>query len=389
MKLLSIGLIGVVGAVLNGIASFITARSLGSSQYAAFASAVASITIMQVFSQGLQFSSLQEFRKEKKQMEKNHSNWVVRELIPIAVVIGLFLALFRKNLNFTEFQSLGIFSMIFPVIILSSISGYYLSKDDLFKYQLLSTQVAVIRFLFSLAILVVIQKYPSVKGPAIYLGALVAANYLIAVIKLIFLKSTLTLNSLIWKKETLRYVLVITISWLLMQSDLIVVNIALPPTEAGIYSAYSSIAKVVISFFAIYGLHLSGKNEGLVTLSLKLKTIAIAGVASLGLLFVIVHFGGSPLMKIYGEEFDTSFVEIELLYAPSVLWAVVFSLLYLRLSTIEGILVPMSLACLTITIILSLILISVTASVIYTLYSATAVLCIIILTASGNRVQKV
>jgi O-antigen/teichoic acid export membrane protein len=388
MKLFSVGLIGVVGAVLNGIASFITARSLGSSQYAAFASAIASITILQVFAQGLQFSSLQEFRKEKKQIEKNRSNWLVRELIPIALVIGLFLALFRKNLNFTQFQSLGIFSMIFPVIILSSISGYYLSKDDLFRYQLLSTQVAIIRLMFSLAILAVIQKYPLVKGPAIYLGALVAANYAIAAIKLIFLKHMLTLNSLIWKKETLRYVLVITISWLLMQSDLIVINIALPPTEAGIYSAYSSIAKVLISFFAIYGLHLAGKNEGLVTLSLKLRTVAVSGVTAVGLLFVVVHFGGSLLMNVYGEEFDPSFVDIELIYAPSVLWAVVFSLLYLRLSTIEGILFPISLVCLTITIIFSLTVISATASVIYTLYSATAVLCIILLTASGNRVQK-
>lgn len=387
-QLIKIWAIAISGAFFNGATSFVTARSLGPSQFAAFASAVASITILQVFSQGLQFSSRKKFEEKKSKKVYGTSNWILREIIPLTFAVSLFLAIFREKLNFTDFQSIGIASMVIPVLLLSTVSGYYLSNGDLFNYQLVSTQVALIRLTLTVVISFAIYANPSLSGPAVFLIALVVANYLIVLLKFLTLKSRFLLKSLIFRIDSLRYVSILVLSWLLMQGDLLVINIALPPKEAGIYSAYSSLAKVFISFFAIYGLHLSGIYKDKITLRVKMKTLLTSGVAAIILLISILKMGGNVLLKLYGREFDPSLVSIHLLFAPSVLWSIFFGLLYLRLDTISGNVVPIALACLVIASISVLLSHSISASSIYVVYSVAAISSIILLMVSNNEVGK-
>ena len=140
MNSLKLMVLSAAGAVFNGIAGLIAARTLGPLQFGSFASAIAAITVLQVLLQGFQFSSQNEFERDSQvNLGKILSlrMWMYRNFLPLFIVITTLLVTFRETLKFTLPQSLGIVAMIFPTLALSSIAGFHLWNKDLYKYQLL------------------------------------------------------------------------------------------------------------------------------------------------------------------------------------------------------------------------------------------------------------
>jgi hypothetical protein len=382
MKSFKLLVLSVTGAVFNGIAGLVAARTLGPLQFGSFASAIAAITVLQVLLQGFQFSSQNEFeRHDPADLSKdlNLRMWMFRNFLPLFVSITVLLFAFRGILNFTFAQTLGIVAMIFPTLALSAISGFHLWEKDLVKYQLLSSQVALIRLALSTCFAFLIFLSPRFSGPAVFILALILANNIVVAINWFRNPNVLQARAFVVKKEALHFVVIITASWLLMQGDIIVLNSTLDPEVAGVYAAYSSLAKVVIAFFGIYGLHLAARYSGKTSLVERFSVTArSAAVASL-LIFLTMRFGEDVIALLYGSSFEVENVSVELLYVPSAIWAVYFTLLYMRINTIRGLFIPIAMIVILLFAALGLTTISPSIELIYGISTISGALGLIVL----------
>ena len=382
MNSLKLMLLSTAGAVFNGIAGLIAARTLGPLQFGSFASAIAAITVLQVLLQGFQFSSQNEYDRESQEnLDKtvNLKLWLFRNFLPLFLVITTFLVTFRDTLKFTLPQSLGIVAMIFPTLALSSIAGFHLWRKDLFKYQLISSQVALIRLILSAFSAILIFIFPQLSGPALFILALIiGANIAVAYNWFRNPKAVQTGNFVV-KKEALHFIFLVTSSWLLMQGDVIVLNSTLDPKIAGVYAAYSSLAKIAITFFGLYGLHIATRYPGTTSLADRLSVVLRSAALAVLLIFIAIIFGEQTFVFLYGQSFIGQGVSVELLYAPSAIWAVFFTLLYMRVNTVRSLFIPGAIICILFISLLSLTMIPLSVESVYAISTISGGLGLIVL----------
>jgi O-antigen/teichoic acid export membrane protein len=181
------------------------------------------------------------------------------------------------------------------------------------------------------------------------------------------------------KKEAFHFILLITSSWLLMQGDVIVLNSTLDPKIAGIYAAYSSLAKIVITFFGLYGLHLATRYTGKTSLADRFSVALRSAALAVILIFLTMIFGEQIFVFLYGQSFASEVVSVELLYAPSAVWAVFFTLLYMRVNTVRRLFIPSALIIILFISILYLTRISVSVESVYAISTISGALGLIVL----------
>ena len=382
MKSLKLMFLSTAGAVFNGTAGLVAARTLGPLQFGSFASAIAAITVLQVLLQGFQFSSQNEYERDTQEnlgKTLNLKMWMFRNFLPLFLVIATLLVTFRETLKFTLPQSLGIVAMIFPTLALNSIAGFHLWNKDLFRYQLLSSQVALVRLILSACSAIVILLFPRLSGPALFILALIIGSNIVVAYSWLRNPKGIHSGNFVVKKEALHFILLITSSWLLMQGDIIVLNSALDPKIAGVYAAYSSLAKVLISFFALYGLHVATRYSVMTSLTDRISVALRSSVLAIFMIFLTMTFGDQIFAYLYGKSFALENVRVEILFAPSAIWAVFFTMLYMRINTIRTLFIPNAMIIILFFSILSLTTVSLSVGSIYAISTISGVLGLIIL----------
>jgi O-antigen/teichoic acid export membrane protein len=375
-------ILSIAGAILNGIAGLVAARTLGPLQFGSFASAIAAITVLQVLLQGFQFSSQNEFKRdslENRGQSLNLKMWLFRNFLPLVALITTLLIAFRETLKFTVPQSLGIIAMILPTLALSSIAGFHLWNKDLVRYQLLSSQVALLRLMLSMCAAILISLFPKLNGPALFILALIIGSNIVVAYNWLRTPKAVQPGNFVVKKEAMHFILLITSSWLLMQGDIIVLNSTLDPKSAGTYAAYSSLAKVLITFFGLYGLHVATRYTAIASLSDRISVAFRSAALAFIMILLAIIFGDQILVFLYGERFAVESVSVELLYASSAIWAVFFALLYMRINTIRTLFIPNTMIMILFFSILSLTTVPLTVGSVYAISTISGVLGLIVL----------
>jgi hypothetical protein len=318
----------LVAVLFNGLSGLVAARSLGNLQFSAFTSSLAIITTLQIFFQGLQFSTNEQ---TKDTNPKQTRQIFVTEGLVLTTIVGVILFLCRHQLNATVFQSTVICLMVFPGLANASVVGYFLSRNDFVQYQFLATFTAGIRIFLTFTLLGIATFSDKLKSPAMFIGLVLASN----VVSLLFIKIRMPQIGIIQSRVltwgTWNSVVSVSSGWLLVQGDLILFHAVLPAQEAGKISAYSSIAKILISLIGLIGLtqtsrlrnFSSSKNKISVILKLTLITCLMATIA--------LYCGSFVIRVLYGEEYVIEQNKLPLLILSNSIWAVFSGLLYIQL----------------------------------------------------------
>lgn len=382
MNSLKLLILSTAGALFNGIAGLVAARTLGPLQFGSFAAAISAITVLQVLLQGFQFSSQNEYERDVEESLGKALDlklWLYRNFLPLFALITALLIALRETLKFTFPQSLGILAMIFPTLALSSIAGFHLWNKDLFRYQMLSSQVALVRLILSIGAAILILLFPQLSGPALFILALIIGSNLVVAYNWLKNPKAVQSRNFVVKKEALHFILLITSSWLLMQGDIIVLNSTLEPKIAGVYAAYSTLAKVLITFFGLYGLHIATRHSAISSLADRIFVAFKSGGLAAIMILLTITFGDQMFGLLYGEKFAAENVSVGPLYAPSAIWAVFFTLLYMRINTIRTLFIPSAMIIILFLSILSLTTVSLTVGSIYAISTVSGALGLIVL----------
>jgi hypothetical protein len=317
----------LAAVLFNGLSGLLAARSLGNLQFSAFTSSLAIITTLQIFFQGLQFSADLNTKTEKRVSRKRF----VTEGIILTTIIGMVLFLFRSQLNSTPFQSLVICFMVFPGLASASAVGFFLSKNDFVRFQLLSTLTAGIRILLTLILLIFALFIVTLKSPAVFLGLVLLSN-----IFSLFIMKIRTPHIRITQTKVLTWgnwnsVVSVSSGWLLVQGDLILFHSILPAKEAGQISAYSTVAKIFISLVGLIGLTQSSRIRNLMNPRQNMVVILKLTLISSVFAAIAYQFGSFFIKILYGADYIIDSDKLPLLILSNSIWAVFSGLLYIQL----------------------------------------------------------
>ena len=324
--------LALAAVIFNGVSGILAARALGTLQFSAFAAALVIVTTLQIFFQGLQFSSEpnQETHSQEESIRKNQYRYFA-EGLTLTGVVGLIVFTSRASLNVTTFQCLVICMMVLPGLAISSVAGFFLSQDDFVNYQKLATINASFRFGLSLILFMAGLYLPLLRSPAMFIGLLIISSYLsLFFIKRKIPKSAFFLSRII-KKQSWISVVSVSAGWLLVQGDLILFNAVLPADQAGKVSAYSSIAKILISFVALIAMILDSKERKAQEVSSYSKIIFSLFAIALSFAVVSVLTGKFLITLLYGSTFVIQPNAVPLLVFSNSIWAVFSGMLYIRL----------------------------------------------------------
>lgn len=324
----------ILGIIFNGLSGVLAARALGPLQFAAFASSIAAITVLQVFFQGLQFSAHQEFAAERlsgnKKSVASNTRRFIKQILLITLTLAVLLLSFGNQLNLTEFQSIAILLMVFPSVSMASVAGFHLWRREFDQYQKLATGTAFYRLIISAFLFIFLSRFPQFTGSAPFVLALVVANYsTLAVNKFRFPLSVFT-QSKIWEKKSVRYVSIISISWVLIQGDLILTNVLMETQEAGIVSAYSSVAKIFVSGVGLIGLMYSGRFSGFISIKQRIHAFALLLLLTVALSILLILIGEPIFSFLYGKDFGRPDQGLLYIFLANCCWSIFCGLLYLR-----------------------------------------------------------
>ena len=324
----------ILGIIFNGISGILAARALGPMQFAAFASSIAAITVLQVFFQGLQFSAHQEFATEhlNNNEERFNSNTrrFIRQILFTTLVLAVVLFGFGNRINLTGFQSLAILLMVFPSVSMASVAGYHLWRKEFDQYQKLATETALFRIIITAVVFIFLLRFPQFTGSAPFVLALVAANYSTLLVNKFRFPLSVFTQSKFWSKKSIRYVSIISISWVLMQGDLILINILVETKEAGVVSAYSSVAKIFVSGVGLIGLMYSGRFIGFISTKQRIHAFLLLLVLTGFLSILLILVGGPVFNFLYGKDFGYPDQGLFYIFLSNCGWAVFCGLMYLR-----------------------------------------------------------
>jgi O-antigen/teichoic acid export membrane protein len=329
-----VAIYSILGIIFNGLSGILAARSLGPLQFAAFASSIAAITVLQVFFQGLQFSAHQEFATEHLSNEAksvdNNTKSFVKQILSITVILAVIFFGFGHHINLTGFQSLAILLMVFPSVSMASVAGFHLWRKEFDKYQKLATTTAFYRLIITAFVFIFLLRFPQFTGSAPFVLALVMANYSTLIVNKFRLPLSVFMQSKIWGKKSIRYVSIISISWLLIQGDLILINVLMETREAGIVSAYSTVAKIFVSGLGLIGLMYSGRFNGVISIKERIHAVLLLSFLAAVVSIFLILFGGPAFNFLYGKDFGFPVQGMLYIFLANCGWAVFCGILYLR-----------------------------------------------------------
>ena len=318
----------LLAVLFNGLSGLIAARSLGNLQFSAFTSSLAIITTLQIFFQGLQFSTNEPTKP--KNIENRKRVFVIEGLV-LTIIVGGVLFLCRNQLNSTIFQSIIICLMVFPGLAGASVVGYFLSLNDFVRYQFLSTLTAGVRIIMTFILLAIAVFSEKLKSPAMFIGLVLISNVVSLVIVKLRVPQIEIIQSRVLTWGTWNSVVSVSSGWLLVQGDLILFHAVLPAQEAGKISAYSTIAKIFISLIGLIALTQTSKLDNLGSckknMTVTLKLIMITGFIAT----ISYHYGSFAIKMLYGEEYMIDSNKLPLLILSNSAWAVFSGLLYIQL----------------------------------------------------------
>lgn len=321
-------LYALLAVLFNGLSGLLAARSLGNLQFSAFTSSLAIMTTLQIFFQGLQFST----NDQTKQTNVKQTRQIfVAEGLVLTAIVGVVLFLCRNQLNSTVFQSIVICLMIFPGLASASAVGYFLSRNDFVRYQFLATLTSGIRIILTFTLLGIATLSDNFSSPAMFIGLVLVSN----IVSLLYIKIRMPeigiIQSRVLTWGTWNSVVSVSTGWLLVQGDLILFHAVLPPQEAGKISAYSSIAKILISLIGLIGLTQTSRLGNFA--SLRNRTVTILKLTTIsGVMAAISLFCGTFAIRVlYGEEYIIEPDKLPMLIISNSIWAVFSGLLYIQL----------------------------------------------------------
>lgn len=322
----------LLGVIFNGLSGVIAARSLGILQFSAYTAALAIITTLQIFFQGLQFSNTSRFDIEppEYQAKADFKRFLI-EGAATTIFVGALIYTFRSDLNVTPLQSFVISQIVFPGIALASVSGFLLAKNNFADYQRIATVNAALRCALSAFLFILGSKFSILNSPAVFIGIIIVSTYFTIVIIRKDLPFEALIHSNISNWRTWRSVTAVSAGWLLVQGDLILFNAVLEPDQAGKVAAYSTFGKILISFVSLLGLTLSSryatKNS---SKGLKELFLILCG-ASVFLTICAVITGDLVVRTLYGADYILPLNSLTLLIISNAVWGVFSGLLFAQL----------------------------------------------------------
>ena len=115
-----------------------------------------------------------------------------------------------------------------------------------------------------------------------------------------------------------------------MQGDLILINILVETKEAGVVSAYSSVAKIFVSAVGLIGLMYSGRFIGFISTKQRIHAFLLLLVLTGFLSILLILVGGSIFNFLYGKDFGYPNQGLFYIFLSNCGWAVLCGLMYLR-----------------------------------------------------------
>lgn len=322
----------LLGVIFNGLSGVIAARSLGILQFSAFTAALAIITTLQIFFQGLQFSNTSRFDVESPEYQaKMDVKRFLTEGVATTIFVGTLIYIFRSELNVTPLQAFVISQIVFPGIALASVSGFLLAKNNFAGYQRVATVNAALRCALSAFLFILGSKFSILNSPAVFIGIIIVSTYFTIVIIRRDIPVEALIHSNISNWRTWRSVTAVSAGWLLVQGDLILFNAVLEPDQAGKVAAYSTFGKILISFVSLLGLTLSSRYTAKQS-SKGLKELFLILCGACVLLTICAVITGDLVVRtLYGADYILPLNSLTLLIVSNAVWGVFSGLLFAQL----------------------------------------------------------